>query len=91
MDLEVQRMLVKKLQIILMQKPEFQLYHYMVVKKDHGKEDLKGVDLLIFDIQDVGVRFYTFISSLEEFMEAAFEYQNSIIIARQTQSKWSLC
>jgi len=24
---------------------------------------LKGVDLMIFDIQDVGVRFYTYISS----------------------------
>ena len=37
------------------------------------KEDLKGVDVLLFDIQDVGVRFYTYISSLQEYMEAAFE------------------
>jgi uncharacterized protein YbbC (DUF1343 family) len=28
-------------------------------------EDLKNVDVMIFDIQDVGVRFYTFISSLQ--------------------------
>src|SRR5687767_13187193 len=28
------------------------------------KEDLKGVDVLLFDIQDLGVRFYTYISSL---------------------------
>ena len=28
-------------------------------------DDLKDVDVLIFDIQDVGVRFYTFISSLQ--------------------------
>ena len=27
-------------------------------------EDLKGVDIMLFDIQDVGTRFYTFISSL---------------------------
>src|SRR5436190_14553115 len=35
---------------------------------DHKKptiEDCKGVDMLIFDIQDVGVRFYTYISSLQ--------------------------
>src|SRR5213592_817385 len=42
-------------------------------KRKPSGEDLKKVDVLIFDIQDVGVRFYTYISSLEEFMEAAFE------------------
>jgi uncharacterized protein YbbC (DUF1343 family) len=35
--------------------------------------DLKGIDVLLFDIQDAGVRFYTYISSLQEYMEAAFE------------------
>lgn len=43
-------------------------------------EDVKNVDLLIFDIQDVGVRFYTFISSLEEFMEGAFELGKPLMI-----------
>jgi len=33
-------------------------------------EDLAGLDLVIFDIQDVGVRFYTFISTLHLVMEA---------------------
>lgn len=33
-------------------------------------EDLQNVDIVVFDIQDVGVRFYTYISSLEELMEA---------------------
>lgn len=42
-------------------------------KKKPTKEDLKGVDVMLFDIQDVGVRFYTYISSLQYFMEAAFE------------------
>ena len=32
---------------------------------------LEGVDLLIFDVQDVGVRFYTYISTLYECMKAA--------------------
>ncbi len=34
-------------------------------------EMLKDVDVLIFDIQDVGVRFYTYISTMGEGMEAA--------------------
>jgi len=49
-------------------------------KHKPSKEDLDDVDVLIFDIQDVGVRFYTFISSLQEFMEAAFLHQKSLIV-----------
>ena len=36
-------------------------------------EDLKNVDVMIYDIQDVGVRFYTYISSFQKYMEAALE------------------
>ena len=43
-------------------------------------EDLLGVDILLFDIQDVGVRFYTFISSLEYYLEAALENHIPLII-----------
>ena len=49
-------------------------------KRKPSAEDLKDVDILIFDIQDVGVRFYTFISSLEEFMEAAMENSKPLMI-----------
>jgi uncharacterized protein YbbC (DUF1343 family) len=42
--------------------------------------DLKDVDVLIFDIQDVGVRFYTYISSLQKLMEAAIEYDKPLIV-----------
>ncbi len=49
-------------------------------KRRPSAEDVKDVDLLIFDIQDVGVRFYTYISSLEEFMEAAFELGKPLMI-----------
>lgn len=42
--------------------------------------DLADVDILIFDIQDVGVRFYTYISSLQELMEAAAENHKPLII-----------
>ncbi|OWK75255.1 hypothetical protein CBW16_02040 [Flavobacteriaceae bacterium JJC] len=36
-------------------------------------EQLKGVDIVLFDIQDVGVRFYTYISTLTYVMEAGAE------------------
>ncbi len=43
-------------------------------------EDFKDVDILVFDIQDVGVRFYTFISSLEYYLEAALENHKPLLI-----------
>ena len=36
-------------------------------------DDLQGIDVVIFDIQDVGVRFYTYISTLHYVMEACAE------------------
>ena len=36
--------------------------------------------MLVFDIQDVGVRFYTYISSLEYFLEAALENHKPLLI-----------
>ena len=42
--------------------------------------DVKDVDVLLFDIQDVGVRFYTFISSLQYFIEGAIENNLPLII-----------
>lgn len=36
-------------------------------------DDLKGIDLVLFDLQDVGVRFYTYISTLTYIMEACGE------------------
>lgn len=49
-------------------------------KRRPSAEDLKNIDILLFDIQDVGVRFYTYISSLQEYMEAAFENDKPLII-----------
>lgn len=49
-------------------------------KRRPSTEDLKNIDVLVFDIQDVGVRFYTFISSLQEYMEAALENDKPLII-----------
>jgi len=44
------------------------------------KEDLSGVDIMIFDIQDVGVRFYTFLSTLHYVMEACAENNVELIV-----------
>lgn len=41
---------------------------------------LEGIDVLIFDIQDVGVRFYTYISTLHLVMEAAAEKGVQVIV-----------
>jgi uncharacterized protein YbbC (DUF1343 family) len=41
---------------------------------------LADVDVLLFDIQDVGVRFYTYISTLHYVMEAAQENQKKVIV-----------
>ena len=43
-------------------------------------EQLAGLDVLIFDLQDVGARFYTYISSLHYIMEACAENNIQLII-----------
>jgi uncharacterized protein YbbC (DUF1343 family) len=49
-------------------------------KRRPSAEDLKNIDILLFDIQDVGTRYYTYISSLQDYMEAAFENNKPLII-----------
>jgi len=44
------------------------------------QEMLEDVDVLIYDIQDVGARFYTFISTMGLAMEAASEYGKQFIV-----------
>jgi uncharacterized protein YbbC (DUF1343 family) len=52
----------------------------------HGKHkkptatQLKNIDVVVFDIQDVGVRFYTYISTLHYVMEACAELGIRVII-----------
>jgi uncharacterized protein YbbC (DUF1343 family) len=41
--------------------------------KKPNRDQLDGIDLVLFDIQDVGVRFYTYISTLHYIMEACAE------------------
>lgn len=49
-------------------------------KNKPSKEDLKDIDVMVYDIQDVGTRFYTFISSMQLYMEAAIENNIPLII-----------
>ncbi|MDP3431871.1 MAG: DUF1343 domain-containing protein [Bacteroidota bacterium] len=57
--------------------PEISLYGK---KSKPSKEDLANVDLVIFDIQDVGARFYTYINLLARVMEACAENNKELII-----------
>lgn len=43
-------------------------------------EQLNDLDLLVFDIQDVGVRFYTYISTLHYLMEACAEQGKPLLV-----------
>ena len=45
-----------------------------------SNEDLEGIDILVFDIQDVGVRFYTYIATLQYIMEAGAENDIPVIV-----------
>ena len=48
--------------------------------KKPTKADLKGIDLILFDIQDVGVRFYTYLSTLHYIMEAGAEQHIPVMV-----------
>src|SRR5690606_23558940 len=48
--------------------------------KKPGAAQLADVDVLVYDLQDVGVRFYTYISTLEYVMEACAENGRQLII-----------
>ena len=48
--------------------------------KKPKSEQLAGIDILIFDLQDVGARFYTYISSLHYVMEACAENNIELIV-----------
>ena len=43
-------------------------------------DDLKGIDIILFDLQDVGTRFYTYISTLTYIMESCAENRIPLIV-----------
>ena len=49
-------------------------------KKKPAPEDLAGVDIVIFDIQDVGTRFYTYLTTMCYVMEACAENGKPFIV-----------
>jgi uncharacterized protein YbbC (DUF1343 family) len=50
-------------------------------KLQPSADDLKGIDYLLFDIPDVGARFYTYLWTLSYALEASAAYQIPLIVA----------
>ncbi|HET7360655.1 MAG TPA: DUF1343 domain-containing protein [Salinimicrobium sp.] len=48
--------------------------------KKPSPQQLKGIDIMVFDIQDVGTRFYTYLSTLHYVMEACAENNIPLIV-----------
>ena len=57
--------------------PIFSLYGEI---RKPSKEMLRGIDVMVFDIQDVGCRFYTYISTLHLVLEACAENNIPLIV-----------
>ena len=48
--------------------------------KKPTKEQLNDIDIIIFDLQDVGTRFFTYISSMHYLMQACADYNKQLIV-----------
>ncbi len=53
---------------------------YSDKKRVPADEDLSGIDALVFDIQDMGCRFYTYIATLKNCLEAAAKANKVFIV-----------
>lgn len=60
--------------------PIISLYEGSSKFKKFTENDLKNVDVFMFDIQDSGIRHYTYISVLFKMMEVAAEFNKEIIV-----------
>ena len=49
-------------------------------KNKPSQEDMADIDVLIYDLQDVGCRFYTNINALARLMETCYEYGKELMI-----------
>jgi uncharacterized protein YbbC (DUF1343 family) len=49
-------------------------------KNAPDSSDLADIDILLFDVQDVGTRFYTYINSLQYFMEAGMANHKPLVV-----------
>src|SRR5207247_3234108 len=57
--------------------PVYSLYG---TRRKPTAETLQGIDTLVFDIQDAGCRFYTYISTLGYVLEAAVEHKLRVVV-----------
>ena len=60
--------------------PVFSVYGNSEAKRRPPIESISGLDAIVFDIQDVGVRFYTYETTLGYFLEAAAKAGKPIIV-----------
>jgi uncharacterized protein YbbC (DUF1343 family) len=60
--------------------PIYSVYGDTDAKRRPTAEALSGVDAIVFDIQDIGVRFYTYETTLGYFLEAAAKYGKEIVV-----------
>ncbi len=56
------------------------IYSLYGADREPSKEMLAGLDILVFDIQDVGARFYTYISTMGYVLEAGAKYNLPVMI-----------
>ncbi len=62
------------------EKTKLPIYSLYGETRQPTAEQLKEIDTLVFDIQDVGARFYTYISTMGMAMEAAAKSQKSFVV-----------
>jgi uncharacterized protein YbbC (DUF1343 family)/CubicO group peptidase (beta-lactamase class C family) len=62
------------------QKTGLPIYSLYGQRRRPTAEMLKGIDTLVFDIQDAGCRFYTYISTLGYLLEAASEHKLKVMV-----------
>lgn len=58
----------------------FELVSLYGKNKKPNRDQMNGIEIMVFDIQDVGTRFYTYISTMHYVMEACAENQIPLVI-----------
>ena len=60
--------------------PDYKIVSLYGKNKKPSLQDLDGIDIILFDIQDIGSRYYTYISTLTYVMEAAADLKIPLIV-----------
>lgn len=58
----------------------YQVISLYGAKQEPSREDLQDIDVLVVDVQDVGVRFYTYISSLDYILQSCMKYGKRLVV-----------